>query len=734
MKVVLREELRQAMTKCSNSRMKGLDVRALWIGSVLLSTALCSQAVTLGRHSGAAIIGRSLDIRVQLLGEPGEDLAAQCIQSEVLYGDSLVSSSVVSTAVQRSAPDAQASIRILANRPVDEPIVTVNVRVGCTAPFSRRFVLLADFVSEPASPAAGTGVSTSALTNLPTVGAGESALAPAAPAAGSIALQAARDLSAAQESRAPDRGAGLEAAAAAPTRSAEPRRAAQSVVRRPAPAEPSVPRLQLDPVDLSLSIDRDPVLKISLAMLSEPTSSDEERAAAAALWKAINASPEDILRDGQKLSVLEAEAKGLREQEARNRAALQDMESRLESSRYITWLAYLLGALLLLALLGIALVMRRKNERERAAPEKAWWAGAEKADKAKEKPSRKAVVSTKAALAARQEPTGVDLDLDLASDSSFDDYQSLSGPLVDDSLSALLTKTPDNAPSLPNPARSVATEELFDVQQQADFFVSLGETDKAIGVLKDHLSDNQEPSPLAYLDLLKLYHQLGHEADYNALREDFNRTFNASAPPFEQYTDDSRGLDSYETAFGRIQALWPQPRVLDVIEQSIFKEANDPDGEVFGLEAYRELLLLHSIAKEMVKREQGDAGDLVDFQHTAIKPLKAAAHSGVAAAVAAAAAAVSATEERLTQPNIEEMPMASPRLGLDVDLDALSEISAFEASLPEVAAPVEPTAKPMPPPGKTSEQQGNLIDFEVLDFMPPEIDGEPAKPDGDKPV
>jgi hypothetical protein len=333
------------------------------------------------------------------------------------------------------------------------------------------------------------------------------------------------------------------------------------------------------------------------------------------------------------------------------------------------------------------------------------------------------------ALAARQEPSGIDLDLDLARDSLVDGYQSLNDPLVEDSLRDVLTKTPDNAPSQPGPGRSVATEELFDVQQQADFFVSLGETDKAIAVLKDHLSESQEPSPLAYLDLLKLYHQLGYEAEYTALREEFNRTFNASAPLFEHYTDDGRGLDSYETAFGRIQALWPQPRVLDVIEQSIFKEANDFDGEVFGLEAYRELLLLHSIAKEMIKREQDDPGEPVDFQHTSIKPLKAAAHSGVAAAVAAAAAA----QDRLSQPNSEEMPMASPRLGLDVDLDALSENSAFEASLPEVAVPVEPTSKPMAPPGKSSAPEGNLIDFEVLDFMPPENEADAPQDPANKP-
>ena len=696
--------------------MKGPNVRALWIGSILLSTALSSHAVTLGRYSGAAIIGRSLDIRVQTSAEAGEDVGAQCIQSEVLYGDSLVSPSSVVTSVQRSTPDAQPSIRIQASRPVDEPIVTVTVRVGCTAPFSRRFVLLADFPSEPAAVAQGGGVSTAAVSNLPSVDADARALAPVGSTPSALSLQAARNLPQAASSSSVE---GDEASPPRAARPAAPRRPT-SVVRRPAPEAPAVPRLQLDPVDLNLSIERDPVLKISLAMLSEPTSSEEERASAAALWKALNATPEEILRDGQKLSVLEAEAKGLREQEAQNRAALQEMQSQLETSRYMTWLAYLLGLLLLLALLALAWLMRRNKERDRASPEKAWWAGAQKAPAASGRSTRKAAAttaSTRAALADRQEPSGVDLDLDIAADSAFDDYQPLTNTPSDDSVRAVLTPVREAGASQPGPGRSMATEELFDIQQQADFFVSLGETDKAIEVLRAHLSESQEPSPLAYLDLLKLYHQTGREPAYEALREDFNRTFNASAPPFAHYTDDNRGLDDYETAFGRIQALWPQPRVLDVIEQSIFKEANDPDGEVFGLQAYRELLLLHSIAKEMIKRDQGDAEEAKDFEHTAIKPLKAAAHSGVASAVAAAAAA----EGRVTQPMAEEVPLPSPRLGLDVDLDALSEISAFEASLPEVPVPVEPTAKPAAAPGRQDEPDGNLIDFEVLDFMPPDV-------------
>lgn len=479
------------------------------------------------------------------------------------------------------------------------------------------------------------------------------------------------------------------------------------MVRSAAPA--AAPRLELEPVDISLSLERDPALKLSLTMLSEPAATDEERAAAARLWQAINASPEDILRDNQKLQVLEAEARGLREQELRNKAAIEALEAELAQSRHLTWLVYGLGAALLAAVAAGGFMWRKRRAAGPAEDaERAWWAAAnaEKLMAAEASPS---------GLAGARE-IDLDLDLDLGDDrvSALDSLRPLDGG--GNSRAALSAQDKrEFAGSQIGVSRSVATEELFDVQQQADFFMSLGEYQQAVEVLKSHLAESQEPSPLAYLDLLKLYHKLGRHDDYERLRQDFNHLFNAGAPAFEHYSDEGRGLEHYGMALSRIQALWPEPRVLDVIESSIFRENTDPDAEVFDLEAYRELLLLHAIAKEVITRSAGRNRGAADFEHTAIKPLKAAGSAALAAAVAE-----NARSGRETQP-LDEIPMASPRLGLDVDLDELSEISAFEASLPEIAVPVEPSAKPAPPPGKgPDEDLGNLIDFEVLDFMPPD--------------
>jgi hypothetical protein len=688
-------------------------VRQILVGSILLSTALSSHAATLGRHSGAAVLGRPLDVRVQALLGPSEEAGSLCIQSEVLYGEVAVPAGSISTSVQRSAPDAQASVRVQVTQPVNEPIVTVVVRVGCSAPFSRRFVLLADPISEPLAAAAGGALipGASPAVRLPPLAA-ETGLRSRATDAGRDAAAGEGDVS----------GGANTASSSTRAKPEVQRKRPASVVRKPAPElpQPATPRLQLDPVDLSLAIERDPVLKLSLAMLTEPTTSEEERAAAGLLWKAINATPEEILRDSQKLAMLEAESKGLREQEKQDRAAITAMESQLDSTRYITWLAYVFGALFLLALAALLWLSRRRKAEQAADDRGAWYAGASK-------PARtaRAAAASAGVLESREEPRGVDIDVNL--DGDFDDYQSLhdSSMAVIDGVPASRVQTKSGAEGASASAtvsRSVATEELFDVQQQADFFISLGDYEQAIEVLKGHLAESQEPGPLAYLDLFRIYHQLGRHDEYEQLREQFNLQFNAEAPPFENYSDDAKGLESYETAFGRIQALWPQPRVLDVIEKSIFKEPNDPDGEVFDLEAYRELLLLHAVAKEMISRDIAEMPEQIDFEHTAIKPLKAAAPR---TGVAGFGALTDIAGQTVPQ---EDVFHASPRLGLDVDLDALSEMSAFEASLPDVPVAVEPSSKPIPPRGSVQEE-GNLIDFEVLDFMPPDepeidLDGE----------
>lgn len=709
-------------------------MRQTWTACILLSTAFSSSAVTLGRHSGAALVGQPLDVRVQLLVGPDEDAVNQCVTTDVFYGDAQVfAGSVRSTPQKAAGADAQASVRIQSSLPVNEPIVTLYVKAGCSNPFTRRYVLLAELASDPAvAGSASPPAVLAAPLRPPSVDVPNSPRSAATPASGGGAASS---------------GASSRPGAAAPgsaTPSSAPR--APSVVRRAAPAPARAPaaapaaRLQLDLLDLAPGVERDPTLKLSTLLLSEPGSSDEARAAAAERWKAINATPEDILRDARKLSTLEVEAGELRSAQTRDQASLAELKSQLAQARdqrYSNPLVHALGALLLLALLLLAFVWRHKSREQGAGGSRAWWSSHPDDKTAADKLGQPlvrtpvAVVPVPAAVV----DDGQDVDFNLGDDSSFD---ALNPPKPGATRARRSTSPADAVPALPNRdkrefsssaiggSRSIATEELFDIQQQADFFVSLGEDGQAIEVLRNHLAESHEPSALAYLDLFKLYHRLGRRQDYDLLRDEFNQVFNAGAPPFDHYADAGRGLEAYETAFSRIQSLWPEPRVLDLIEQSIFRDASDDEVEVFDLEAYRELLLLHAIAKDLIQHDGPQPAAHSEFHHTAMQPLKAAGRLLDGSPIAEKGRD-HVHRERDTEPmGLGAMIPASSRLGLDVNLDDLSEFSAFEASLPEVDVAIEPTAKPSDA-DKVSDAGDNLIDFEVQDFMPPDQGSEEAR-------
>ena len=81
--------------------------------------------------------------------------------------------------------------------------------------------------------------------------------------------------------------------------------------------------------------------------------------------------------------------------------------------------------------------------------------------------------------------------------------------------------------------RAVSAEELIDLEQQAEFFVVLGQDDAAIDLLVSHLRDAGGTSPLPYLKLLEIYRRLDDRDAYERTRDRFNHRFNAHVPGWD---------------------------------------------------------------------------------------------------------------------------------------------------------------------------------------------------------
>ena len=149
--------------------------------------------------------------------------------------------------------------------------------------------------------------------------------------------------------------------------------------------------------------------------------------------------------------------------------------------------------------------------------------------------------------------------------------------------------------------RAIDSSELQDVRKQASFFMSLGEVQQAIDVLVNHIAQVGESSPLVCLDLLKIYYKEGREPEYEALRQEFNNWFTGRVPVIDDFANEGRGLEKYPNVLDQIVALWPDPRVLEYIENCMYHHSSDEYEPHFDLLAYRELLLLHGVAKRIVR-------------------------------------------------------------------------------------------------------------------------------------
>jgi hypothetical protein len=148
--------------------------------------------------------------------------------------------------------------------------------------------------------------------------------------------------------------------------------------------------------------------------------------------------------------------------------------------------------------------------------------------------------------------------------------------------------------------RELSVEELMDLEQQAEFFIVLGQDDAAIELLMSHVRTDGGNSPLPYLKLLEIHRRLGDADSYERIRERFNRRFNAYAPDFDADPQEGKSLVDYPETIERLQSLWPAPaRVMQTLDASLFRR-NRGDA-TFDLTAYRELLFLYAVARDLAE-------------------------------------------------------------------------------------------------------------------------------------
>ncbi|GAA4345264.1 hypothetical protein GCM10023165_29150 [Variovorax defluvii] len=693
--------------------------------------------MTIGRPQGAVWIGKPLDVVIPLALDAAEAGGSLCLEAEVVQGEVPMPNGSLRVSLEPGANPANSRIRIRSSASVDEPVVNVSVRAGCEMRLTRSYVLLADVPAQSSLPIIAQAQAPAAVRAPQGRTAGSAASGSGASFDGEGGAPVRR-----QAAPVP-RASAQDAESAPPRRSAAPAPAPRSPVQSPAarastprtpapqtaaPAPPrretaaGAPRLQLEALEPAPVAQ--PGLKTTTQLAMPATEDPARRAAAAADWRALGgeagAAPRESQVESERIKALEATLATLREQTAQNQRVLLELRTELaqaRESRYSNPLVYALIGLLLLALIAILMLWRLAARRA----EPAWWR--EPAAASEEGPTRPDSfgeldndLAGKAGRGSSANATnfGTSTFAGLVAEEEEDEEEAVPPP----------ARTPDGIP-----VRPVNTEELYDVQQQSDFFLSLGQHDQAIAVLREHIASNPGTSALAYLDLLRIYHSLDRREDYARLSEEFERAFNAAVPAFDEFNQTGKGLEHYRSALARIEAQWPAPGTLALIEELIFRKPGMHEDEPFDLAAYQELLLLYSVAKEVIDPDSTAPAPVTpqsfvdtfghDQMPTAPAPIEPERPpEPIDAGPTLPPSLYGVIDETLDHETVlsPELPASAPadvpgRDSVHVQPDINLDLEDFDRTAFEtMRAPIE-TPKPPPPPSADP----HVIDFELFD-------------------
>ncbi|MDF1484389.1 hypothetical protein PY257_04205 [Ramlibacter sp. H39-3-26] len=574
-----------------------MKLRNTLLGAGLGLVAGWATALSLGDARGTVVLGQPLDLVFDVQMDAGADAAASCVSADVYAGDAQIPASRVRVV----AAAGEGRVRVVTSAPIDEPLASVVLHAGCGGAVSRRY----DFF--PQLPSATESAARAGSAAIP---------APAVPQPQSPAAASAQEATPAPTRAAPRRAAGEAGALPAARSRSGARSLAPAATARSAVS--GKPRLDLEPLGGELLQDAPLALRLTPALGSQPVDgASAQRADAAANWKALNAQPQQAGADEKRLQAVENDVRALRNAAGRDRATIADLQAQLAQARderYGNPVVYALAALLLLCMAGTGFLLLRRRGSDRRAP---WWHKSAQASVAQEPISalleeiEKDLASRPPASVLRTAPVSTSpLDVDL-SQVEEDAARQAEPPAA---LAAVGRKpvvpAMPNAPNAPAsqvlaaPAAPVAVsrfshaESTGDVRQDAEFYVSLGQYDEAIALLQDGLAGREAMNPLAWLDLLTVYHTLSRVEEYNGLRHRFNQRFCALVPPFAGFNKPGKGVEAYPAVIGRLLQAWGTPEVLQVFDAFLFRHVPGAAGEAFDLTAFKELLLLREIAAE----------------------------------------------------------------------------------------------------------------------------------------
>lgn len=571
----------------------------LAFGALLMLVAASAQGFGFGRASSPTVLGQNLNFTTVVRIEPDESLVPECIVAEVTSGDNRLATQSVRVNVEAGGAASERLIRVTSTVRIDEPVVTVTLTLGCTNRISRRFVA---FIDPPSVSLAQSSIVESSPAEPPKP---ESATAPAVavtqanpttvdPAARSVPPVTSKPRPAARPVARRPAPTTVAAASSPPRRASESPPSSQG---RP-PAQEKGARLQLEaaapPAKAPASAPAVPAPGVAAVAASPAGAASSTVDSTVAL---LTEQSENLAKERARLMALEESLNKLRAESQATQTTLAAMQARLktaEAERYANPLVYALAWLSAALALAVAVLWWRQSRSRRDAQ---WWTPPLPQSTSDERPSEPSTQPPPPPPPPAPKRAPI-----------------ITVPAPDSALptwaDSRLTEAPPGM--VPEPRRDLSVEELIDLEQQAEFFVVLGQDEAAIDLLMGHVRSTGGISPLPYLKLLEIYKRRGDRPAYERIRERFNRRFNAYAPDWETDLQQGKSLEDYPATMVKLEGLWGMPqRVMETLDASLFRR--DETEEAYDLPAYRELLFLYSVARDFTTRAAAEASGGVDL-------------------------------------------------------------------------------------------------------------------------
>jgi pilus assembly protein FimV len=587
------------------------------VAIIVICAAQSSFALGLGEVRVRTMLGQTFLAHVDLIGSDIENFSSVCVRARVLTMDDALLSNV-NTVVNDNAN--RKSLTFTSKIHINEPAVKLVIDVGCGTQLHREFAILLD------PPASMQGASSQIQIDPPIFN-----------------VQSLPDLVSSTKKN-------QDTAAPAKTKKSNRQENLDNSMSTQVVLIPVAPKLATSSDEDLVSKKKSQqskskkqnqavkdVLKLSDEVLVYPPTNGlvmsdilstqtgqeliqnmEELRAAQARMAAIlrdeapvNAEPKQDVNLNQlaELSQLRQETIALRKQALNDQLNINQLKSSKDSQLWIYILSFVLACVL-----GICAYMFVYIRRHVSSNNPSWWEGEPIQNSAMDHEDMEDIIDEVQDSDRQQVPNVNSIPKDnyvgkkeqhsIKNEAKYDQID-------DDSSTTLNSPNSNYTPTLEETnssifnffsprGSSVKVEEISDITQEAEFWISMNDHQRAIEILSPQEKIENPDSPLPWLFLLDLYRTVNNKNKYDQLKDRFVIHFNAQIPDFEDVVDHTKDLhlEDFPHVIGQVCQLWKDEKIIPYLESLL---VDDREGKRMGFElpVYRDILMVLGIAHEL---------------------------------------------------------------------------------------------------------------------------------------